>query len=587
MKHKFTLWFSLLILIFTLANCGSANIEHNQAPSVASEDNAEIHSSPTRRDTEETVAEAAEEIVEEKSYSEAVEGREAADIIIGSTDDAESVEVESETVEVAPVDGDTSYEPAPTQAAPVVPAEPESLLPESSAEPDTMIFDETDVNPFVDTRDDRFSTFAIDVDTGSYTLMRSYLSDYGQMPPEASVRVEEYVNYFNYDYPSPDDGAFGIELEAAPAPYGENENYHLMRVGIQGYEVPEDERPDTLLIFVIDVSGSMDQDNRIGLVKESLRLLVNSLRPTDRVGLVVYGSSARSVLDPTYITDDRTILNAIDNLYIEGATNVEDGITQGYRMANRYALDGQSTRLLVLSDGVANVGDTTADEILQNARRGISLSTFGFGMGNYNDGLMEQLADQGDGTYAYIDTLREAQRWFVTGLTSTLITIAKDAKIQVEFNPAVVDTYRLIGYENRAVADEDFRNDTVDAGEIGAGHSVTALYEVRLGEEVSAAEEALTVRVRYQDMKSGEVIEVARAIRPNEFATQYDDSSPSFQLAATVAEFGELLKDSYWARNSSFDAVWQDAEQLAIRFPRDRDVQTFVELVESAAAYAR
>ena len=494
------------------------------------------------------------------------------------------VEASDEAAEES--DGDYSYEPAAT-AEPAVAAEPEPILPENSAEPSTMIFDETDVNPFVDTRDDRLSTFAIDVDTGSYTLMRSYLSDYGQMPPQESVRVEEYVNYFDYDYPNPSDGAFGINLEAAPAPYGENENYHLLRVGIQGYSVPDDERPDTLLIFVIDVSGSMEQENRLGLAKESLRLLVNSLRPTDRVGIVVYGTRARSVLDPTYISDDRTIMTAIDRLVTEGSTNVEDGIQQGYRMANRYALDGQATRLIVLSDGVANVGNTTAEQILDNARRGISLSTFGFGMGNYNDALMEQLADQGDGTYAYIDTLREAQRWFINGLTSTLITIAKDAKIQVEFNPAVVETYRLIGYENRDVADADFRNDTVDAGEIGAGHSVTALYEIRLAEDVDSAEEALTVRVRYQDVESGEVIEAARAIRPNEFATRYDDSSTSFQLAAIVAEFGELTKDSYWARGGSFDTIWQDAAQLAIQFPRDRDVQQFVDLVESAAAYAR
>ena len=259
----------------------------------------------------------------------------------------------------------------------------------------------------------------------------------------------------------------------------------------------------------------------------------------------------------------------------------------GSRQLNRYALDGQATRLIVLSDGVANVGNTTAEEILENARRGISLSTFGFGMGNYNDSLMEQLADQGDGTYAYIDTLREAQRWFVTELTSTLVTIAKDAKIQVEFNPAVVETYRLIGYENRDVADADFRNDTVDAGEIGAGHSVTALYEVRLGDDVSAADEALTVRVRYQDVESGEVVEIARGIRPTEFSATYSDASASFQLAATVAEFGELLKDSYWARDGSLTTLWQDAEQIAIRFPRDRDVQQFVDLVESAADYAR
>lgn len=584
---KFALWGSLLFFAIVLVACGGQAVE-DIAPSIASEDNSAAL--PTAPRVEKVVEE--EEAIEEEAMEVVVEVEVAKEIevivertspSIASEDSSAALPSEPRVVK----EGDeVSYAPMPTQTASAT-AEPKAILPENPQEPDTMIFEGSTENPFVDTRDDRFSTFAIDVDTGSYTLMRSYLSDFGQMPPEESVRIEEYVNYFDYGYATPSDGAFGIDLEAAPAPYGENENYHLLRVGIQGYEVPEDERPDMLLIFVIDVSGSMDQENRLGLVKESLRLLVNSLRSTDRVGIVVYGSQARSVLDPTYMTDDRTVQAAIDRLETEGSTNVEDGIRQGYRMANRYALDGQATRLIVLSDGVANVGNTTAEEILENARRGISLSTFGFGMGNYNDSLMEQLADQGDGTYAYIDTLREAQRWFVTGLTSTLVTIAKDAKIQVEFNPTVVDNYRLIGYENRDVADADFRNDTVDAGEIGAGHSVTALYEVRLGEEISEEEEALTVRVRYQDMESGEVVEIARSIRPTEFTTAYSESSPSFQLSAVVAEFGELLKDSYWARNGSLTTLWQDAEQVAIRFPRDRDVQQFVELVESAADYGR
>lgn len=467
-------------------------------------------------------------------------------------------------------------------------AEPRSIVPERVEEPNNMTFDGTDVNPFVDARQDNQSTFAIDVDTGSYTLMRNYLSDYGQLPPADSVRVEEYINFFDYNYPRPSkEEAFAIHIDGARTPYGEDENYHLVRVGLQGYEVPADERPDALLIFVIDVSGSMDQSNRLGLAKQSLRLLVDELRDSDRVGIIVYGSNARVVLDPTYVERRDDIIRAIDGLRSEGSTNAEEGILEGYRMADRYLLDGQTTRLIVLSDGVANVGNTTAESILNHARRGISLSTYGFGMGNYNDTLMEQLADQGDGTYAYVDTLREAQRVFVTDLTGTLVTIAKDAKVQVEFNPEVVWHYRLIGYENRAVADEDFRNDTIDAGEIGSGHSVTALYEMRLADEANLSQSAMTVRVRYQDPETGAVRELEQSADPTTFATSLADANNGLQLAAVVAEYGELLKRSYWARHNSLAAVWGDVENVTLRFSSDTEVLQFADLVESAAAYSR
>ncbi|MCA9969951.1 MAG: von Willebrand factor type A domain-containing protein [Anaerolineales bacterium] len=453
------------------------------------------------------------------------------------------------------------------------------------AQPADMFFESYGVNPFIDTEDDSLSTFAIDVDTGSYTLMRRYLAD-GLLPPAEAVRVEEFVNYFDQQYAPPEGAAFAIHLEGAPSPYGETDRYQLLRVGVQGYEVPAEQRPDALLIFVIDVSGSMAQGNRLGLVKQSLSMLVDALRPADRVGIVVYGSEARVVLGPTAVAERPTILNAIDRLQTEGSTNAEAGLRMAYELAESFGEPGQITRLILCSDGVANVGQTTAEAILQHAAEGISLSTFGFGMGNYSDVLMEQLADQGDGSYAYVDTPGEAERLFVQNLTGVLLTIAKDAKIQVAFNPAVVERYRLLGYENRDVADADFRNDAVDAGEIGAGHSVTALYELKLAENALPAETALTVSVRYADPESGVVTEIARGITPGEFVTDFTAASLTFQLSAIVAEYAELLRDSYWARDNSLAALQTDARRIAEYFTGSADVQDFARLVAQAAGMA-
>lgn len=278
---------------------------------------------------------------------------------------AEEMAVAGEMVEA----GDFAPEPA--------------LVPPNGEAAADMFFEDYGVNPFIDTEDDNLSTFAIDVDTGAYTVMRRYLRD-GHLPPDESVRVEEYVNYFEQAYPLPENGAFAIHLEGAPTPYGENERYQLVRVGIQGYDVDPAQRPDAMLIFVIDVSGSMDMENRLGLVKESLRLLLDQLRPTDRVGLVVYGSRARVILEPTSVDSRRTIMRAIDRLEPDGSTNAAEGIMMAYDLAQEYARSGQINRLILCSDGVANVGQTAAEAILQHAEEGISLSTFGFGMGNYN-----------------------------------------------------------------------------------------------------------------------------------------------------------------------------------------------------------
>ena len=482
--------------------------------------------------------------------------------------------------EVIDANYDVAFEEAAAEPMPEAPVE--RLQPPNDEAFADMFFEDYGVNPFIDTEDDNLSTFAIDVDTGSYTLMRSYLNR-GSLPPDEAVRVEEFVNYFDQAYAPPQEGAFAIHLEGAPAPYGENDNYHLVRIGIQGYEVDASDRPDVTLIFVVDVSGSMDQENRLGLVQESLRLLVDALRPTDRVGLVVYGSQARTILEPTFVDSRRAILDGIEQLRPEGSTNAEAGLMVAYRLADEYWREEGVTRLILCSDGVANVGNTGAETILQHAAAGISLSSFGFGMGNYNDVLMEQLANQGDGSYAYIDTLREAERVFVHDLTGTLLTIARDAKIQVAFNQEVVARYRLLGYENREVADEDFRNDAVDAGEIGAGHSVTALYEVKLADAADLAATALTVSVRYADPETGAVTEISNGISAGAFAPDFASATPTFQLSALVAEYAEVLRASYWARENDLTSLVLDAQRVAEYFPGSEDVQEFSGLVLQAA----
>lgn len=475
-------------------------------------------------------------------------------------------EAESDGVMEEEMDESGALEPAPVAAE----------------APEDMTFEDVGTNPFIDTRDDNLSTFAIDVDTGAYTVMRRYLND-GLLPPSESVRVEEFVNFFNHQYPYPQEGAFGIHLEAAPAPYGESEDYHLLRVGIQGYDVAEEDRPDGMFIFLVDVSGSMSSDNRMGLVKESLRMLTYNLRDTDRIGIVTYGSTAETILEPTAVTDRMVVLEAIDRLTTGGGTNMDAGVMMAYELADRYAEAGNINRIILTSDGVGNIGATAADEILRHAEEGIQLSTFGYGMGNYNDHNMEQLADQGDGSYAYIDNLDEAERVFDKQLTSTLLTIAKDAKIQIEFNPAVIERYRLIGYENRDIADNDFRNDAVDAGEIGAGHAVTALYEVRFADDAPANEAAIIARLRYENIDTAEVVELEEAMAYRDVHPAFTDASVTFQLDAVVVEYAEILGGSFWAHNAALGDIVIDARRIAEYLPDDADVQEFAALVAQAA----
>ncbi len=459
----------------------------------------------------------------------------------------------------------------------------------SGPTPEAMFFKNYGTNPMVDARDDQFSTFALDVDTGSYTITRNYIQN-GSLPPADSVRVEEFVNYFGqgYSYPSKRQ-VFNISIDGAPSPFTETERYHMLRIGIQGYDIPKSERKDVSLTFVIDVSGSMNRENRLELVKESLAMLVSQLDERDRVSIVAYGSDARVVLEPTPGDNQRTILRAIDRLQPEGATNAEAGMRLGYQMADEAFNPNGINRVILCSDGVANVGDTSPesiwDQVKRYAGKEITLAAIGFGMGNYNDVLMEQLADNGNGFYAYVDDIDEASRLFIDRLTSTLQTIALDAKAQVDFNPEVVARYRLVGYENRDIADEDFRGDSVDAGEIGAGHSVTALYEIKLHPEVTGR--IATVQLRWQDPDTRRVTEISETFDTRDLEERFEDADPYFQWAVVVAEYAEILRDSYWASENSLNDVLREAERIS-RYPEETlDPREFVDLIRKTMQFRR
>lgn len=449
---------------------------------------------------------------------------------------------------------------------------------------DAMFFKNYGVNPFIDTEDDPLSTFATDVDTGSYTVGRRYLHE-GHLPPSEAIRVEEFVNYFDYGYPPPEEDVFAVYMEAAPWTFGQGrKNSYLLRIGLQGREVSDENRKPAVLTFVIDVSGSMNRENRLGLVKKSLRMLVENLRPQDRIGIAVYGSRGRKMMDHKSLDEKTDILAAIESLRTGGSTNAEEGIRIGYEMARDAFRKGHINRVILCSDGVANVGLTSAEDlfavIADEAKKGIMLSAVGFGMGNYNDVLLEQLGDKGNGHYAYVDTIAEARRIFEHDVTGTLEVVAREVKVQVDFNPKVVRSYRLIGYENRDVPDAKFRDDNYDGGEVGAGHTVTALYELKLWPDKRGS--VATTRVRYENAESDHVTEFEEAIALNDIRADFDDATARFKLAATVAEFAEILRKSYWAKGASADAVLRRAQQVSRELEDDAKVIELVDLIAKA-----
>ena len=453
---------------------------------------------------------------------------------------------------------------------------------------DAVFFRDYGTNPFVDAEDDRLSTFAVDVDTASYVVARAYIQQ-GHLPDPASVRAEEFVNRFRYGYPAPESGGpFTVHLEAAPSPFG-TERHTMLRVGIQGRPVrhSEDRRPVTV-VFVIDVSGSMDGE-RIRLVQDVVLSFLDVLSPTDRVALVTYGSDVRSVLDPVTVREARSIRRAVKSLETGGSTYAEAGLRHGFTVAGQEAAQGRDSHVFLLSDGVANVGATGSEGVLRSVRshssRGVHLSTVGVGMGNYNDILMERLANDGDGIYSYVDTAREADRLAGAGLPSLLDIIARDARVQVEFNPSVVRSYRLLGYENRDVADDEFRDDDLDAGEIGAGHSVTALYEMKLVPGAQGV--GAVVRLRHEDPDSGEFLEDSWEFDSDSVLPSARDASREFRLAASAAQFAEILGESYWARDESLDDLIDFAGPLSREFSGDGDVAEFLQMVRDSDSLQR
>jgi Ca-activated chloride channel homolog len=432
-------------------------------------------------------------------------------------------------------------------------------LPDIPGPTEDNTFVDAGTSGFVETGADNRSTFALDVDTGSYTVAQAFLAQ-GYRPEPDSVRPEEWVNSFDYGDPAADDTALAATVEAGVADGGEPA---LVRIGVATVDLGDEARPPANITFVIDTSGSMDIRDRLGLVKSSLALLVRQLRTDDTIAIVTYGDDAAPVLAPTPIAEWREIVDAIDSLQPGGSTNMEAGLRMGYEQA-RDSFDPETLNVVVLaSDGVANQGVTDADEltasITQAGEEGIHLVTVGYGMGNYNDHLMEQLADQGDGFYSYVDTYAEAVRLFVTELTPTLTVVAAEAKVQVVFDSDVVARYRLIGYENRELDDSDFRDDAVDAGELGAGHRISAVYELELVDGADDNAIAGEVRLRWADPDTGAVTETETPIELG------SETSDSLRLATLVAHTAEVLKggEAVTDRGITLESLLADAEALA------------------------
>lgn len=474
----------------------------------------------------------------------------------------------------------------------------ESVVREYRSEPSER-YENLPDNPVHRVGETPVSTFSVDVDTGSYANVRRLLNQ-GSLPPEGAVRLEEMVNYFPYHYALPTDGSpFGVTTEVAATPW--NPRSQLLRIGIKATDRAVADLPPANLVFLVDVSGSMDRREGLPLVKSTLKLLVDQLRDQDRVSLVVYAGESRVVLKPTSGRDKVKIRNAIDQLTAGGSTAGASGIELAYQMAREGFVGKGINRILLATDGDFNVGISDFDSLKQMAvdqrKSGVSLTTLGFGVDNYNEHLMEQLADAGDGNYAYIDNLREARKVLVDQLSSTLAVVARDVKLQVEFNPAQVSEYRLLGYENRALKREDFNNDKVDAGEIGAGHTVTALYEIvpkgekgwleplryaaaPAGEDKSG--ELAMLRVRFKPATGGDSQLIERPI-----SNASSKASDDLQFAAAVAAFAQQLKgDGRYTGSMSL----QDTAALA-RSARSDDPfglrNEFVQLVELAQSLKR
>lgn len=455
-------------------------------------------------------------------------------------------------------------------------------------------------NRFKKVTDNPLSTFSIDVDGASYSNMRRFINN-GNLPPAGAVRIEELINYFHYDYPQPTgEHPFSINTEITTCPW--NTQHRLALIGLQGKQIPSNNLPPSNLVFLIDVSGSMNEPNKLPLVKASMKLLVDQLRSDDRVAIVVYAGNAGLVLPPVNGNEKTMINKAIDNLNAGGSTAGGAGIQLAYKTAKEYFSKNGNNRVILCTDGDFNVGASSDDELermIENERSsGIFLSVLGFGMGNYQDAKMQKLANKGNGNHSYIDDISEAKKVLVTEFGGTLFTIAKDVKLQVEFNPAKVQAYRLIGYENRMLNKEDFNNDKKDAGELGSGHTVTALYEIipagvdddlveevddlkyqQPGKAVNGGNELMTIKFRYKKPGGDKSILMTQAV--NDGNKSFAAAGSNLRFAASVAEFGLLIRNSEFKQNASYKNVLT-AAKASIGDDKEGYRSDFIKLVENA-----
>jgi Ca-activated chloride channel family protein len=483
---------------------------------------------------------------------------------------------------------------------------------ERSGEFNTATYDHIGENPFLDAKSNPLSTFSIDVDTASYSNVRRFINE-GSLPPRDAVRVEEMINYFMYDYAQPNDGRpFAVQLDVASCPW--ETSHRLVRVGLKGKEIAIDKRGPSNLVFLLDVSGSMLPPERLPLVKQAMRLLVEKLSENDRVAIVVYAGASGVALPSTTGDHKEQILQALENLQAGGSTNGAEGIELAYKIAADNFVKGGVNRVVLATDGDFNVGVTNQGDLIrlieEKAKSGVFLSVLGVGTDNLKDSTMQKLADKGNGNYAYLDSLDEARKVLVQQVNGTLVTIAKDVKIQVEFNPSRVASYRLIGYEKRMLRKEDFNNDKVDAGEIGAGHTVTALYEVvpvgaasnpatnvppvdplkYSADESStsmtstSSNEMLTVKLRYKKPDEGKSELIERAVTDTN--ETFESAPADLKFAAAVAEFGMILRDSEYKGNGTLDAVVEWAQQAKGKDPNGYRAG-FIELVRKAQSLKR
>ena len=498
------------------------------------------------------------------------------------------------------------YAPAPACSAPMgVNQSADSIvLSGDAAEFNTESFDVITENEFVDSLSNPKSTFSIDVDTASYSIVRRMIND-GRTPMKDAVRIEELVNYFDYQYDGPkDDGhPFSVHTDLGKCPW--DETHQLVRIALKGKAMPKRERPNCNLVFLLDVSGSMNSPRKLPLVKQAMRMLVENLDEADRIAIVVYAGASGVVLPSTSASKSDVILAAMDKLEAGGSTNGGAGINLAYQIAAKNFIEDGINRVVLCTDGDFNVGNTgrgsLKDQVAAKANANISLSVLGFGTGNLKDDMMETLADRGDGNYAYIDSQLEARKALVEQINGTLITIAKDVKIQIDFNPARVGAYRLIGYENRMLKNEDFADDKKDAGEIGAGHTVTALYEIvpagedsparvdsgsefvetKLKADASSSDTVLKVHLRYKLPKETESETFSVAL-DRKASDPVEMPSGDFQFAASVAAYGMLLRDSKFKGDVDWDWVVQSAKS-SLGEDRNGYRSEFVKLARQAS----